>query len=199
MPGVRIMAFEVKASNFKANMAKIERAYEDALVVAITEIVIEVERSAKQNLTDLGSVDRGLLRNSLDHEVDRGKGIVEGITFAGAQHGPWVEFGRHGFKQSPIGTGPESAKAAFPPVDVIRDWLKRNNKKLAVSGRTKSGRARKARDRDLDQAAYNIARKIADKGIEPNPYLVPAFLEVRPFYRARLAAALKRVQVRGIP
>lgn len=193
------MAFEVRATNFDARLRKISRAYIDALAQEITLIAIEVERAAKQNLTDLKKVDRGFLRNSIDHEVQTGRGIVEGVTFAGAIHSPWVEFGRHGFRQSPIGTGPNSGKAAWPPVDVIREWIKRNNKSFAVSGRTKSGRARKAKDKDLDAFAFVIARKIANKGIEPTPYLVPAFLEVRPFYRARLAAALKRVQVRGIP
>ena len=188
------MAFEV-SGNPGPNVKKIIDQYLIALTQEIQLITLEVARSAKQNLTDTGKVDRGFLRNSIDQEVTSKGGNIEGVTFAGSIHGPWVEFGRKGSKSSPTGTGQDSADAAFPPMDIIKDWVKRNNNKLAVSGRSKSGKAKRSKDSDLNRAAYLIAKKIYEHGIEPSPYLIPAFLEIRPFYRQRLIKTLQSVKL----
>lgn len=191
------MAFEVKVTkNIGKKTQLILDQYSAAMAREIKAITFEVARSAKQNLTDTSKVDRGFLRSSIDTDFSSNLAGMTGITFAGALHAPAVEFGRKGSKQSPTNAGPNSADAAFPPVDVIRAWVKRNNGKLAVSGRTKTGKTRKANDSDLDTAAYLIARKIYERGIEPSPYLIPAFLEVKPFYKARLVKVLQQVKLK---
>lgn len=188
------MAFEVRG-NPSAQVQRIMDAMMDGIRIEITRTVLIVERKAKQNLTDLSKVDRGFLRNSIDHEVAVSPDAVEGVVFVGAIHGPWVEFGRHGTKSSPKGTSNKSAAAAWPPIQEIREWVKRKRRELNIgqsSGRNRRSQFTKASEREINTVAFLIARKIAQHGIEPTPYLVPAFLESLPDFRVRLARTMQQ-------
>lgn len=176
------MAFEIKGNPGK-NTQIILDAYLSSIHREIRLICLEVERQAKQNLTDTEKVDRGFTRNSLDHEVVRTATDTEGIVFAGTLWSKWVEFGRHGAKQSPVNAGPNSATPAFPPRDAIEGWVRRNRKKLGI-GRGKNS------EQQIKSAAFLIARKIYEEGIDPSPFLVPAFLEAAPFFKARIVKAI---------
>lgn len=171
----------------RKNLRTIRERYAVAIERAVRQACLETERQAKQNLTDLEKVDQGITRNSIDHEVRRTATEVEGVTFAGSLWAPWVEFGRHGTKQSPAGTGPNSADPAWPPVDAIRNWVRRN--------RVKIGLGRKSKDSEINSVAYLIGRKIHEKGIAPSPYLMPAFLNVSAGFRNRIAKAIRSVKI----
>lgn len=157
----------------------------------VKETTLLIWRQARQNVTDLEKVDRGILRNSLDTEFVESPGRLGGITFVGADYGVWVEFGRAGVRANPT-TSQYAAKAAFPPVEAIAGWVRRQYRKLAPSGVTKSGRARKPQDADVKQAAFLIARKIYWYGIKPAPFLVPAFTMLRGALPARIRANIAR-------
>lgn len=157
----------------RQNLKGAQRAVLEGSIAGVEEICLVIVRQAKQNVSDIEAVDRGFLRSSIDHEVRVSRNDVQGTVFVGAEHGVWVEFGRRGLKFNPT-TNKDAAKAAWPPVKVIEEWVRRNAKKLAPSGRTKSGRARKPRDQDVRSLAFLISRKIADYGIIPRPYFEPA-------------------------
>ena len=185
-PKSTTMSFEGKDP--RKNIRVIEDAILAGVHDGVTEITLFTKGRAQANLTDRQKVDEGTLRQSITAEVaNRGKSIV-GKVFPAAKHGIWVEYGRKGRKSSPAGTNnPHAGKAAFPPINVIREWVRRNNSEFRVSGVTKSGRTRKPKDQDLDNAAFLIARKIADEGIQPTPYLRPAYELARPRTRKTVA------------
>lgn len=130
---------------------------------------------ARQNLDDGGKTDRGFLKGSIEHRTIGLADTVIARVVVGAAHGEWVEYGRLGKETSPKGTDPNrSAKAAWPPVDAIRDWVRRHVKTLAIAGRTRSGRARRASDTQVNSVAFLIGRAIYRRGIYPFPFLKPA-------------------------
>jgi len=190
------------ASNVTGNPGKnlpiILAKYQKAIQREMRAICLETERTAKQNLTDLGKVDRGFTRSSVDSEVETIAGQVEGVVFAGTLWAPWIEFGRHGTKSSPVGTGSNSADPAFPPIEPIRDWVRRNRRKLGIKSSNKRDSAGKflagTNSTEIEGAAFAIARKIQEKGIAPTPFLIPAFLSVSPFYKARIVQAVLSVK-----
>jgi len=157
------VSFKFVGGDPRRNVVKIEDAVISGVYDGVTSIGEFVKARAQQNVTDLSKVDRGTLRASITSEVSSDtKGITASI-FPTVAYGVWVEFGRLGALSSPAGTGKDSAKSAFPPVQVIRDWVLRNRVKLAVA----SG--------DINSVAFLIARKIFRYGIEPKPFMRPAF------------------------
>lgn len=158
------------------NLTRVEQAMADGARQGLLTTLLLIERQAKTNLADLEAVDRGIARNSIDHQIiRRGKLKWQGVVFVGAEHGQWIEFGRKGAITSPLGTDSKSAKAAWPPVSVLSDWVRRHAKQLAPRGRTKSGRARRSRDEDIRSLTFLIGRAIYQFGIAPRPFLGPAF------------------------
>jgi len=133
---------------------------------------------AQKTLTDLHAVDQGLLRASVSQEVTKTTGGAQGVVYSGAIHAQWVEFGRAGSERDPRSNKTLGATAAWPPVSVIYEWVKRHYKQLAPSGRTKSGRARRPEESDLRSLTFLIGRKIARFGIAPRPWLVPSFARI---------------------
>lgn len=174
-----------------------QKAVYAGLIDGVSEVGDLVMVRAQQNLTDAGRVDRGILRGSLSRRTIGHPTSVEARVEASAAHSRYVERGRHGRKSDPKGLAsfPEGARfagsAAWPPVDVIRDWVSRHQRVLAPSGRTRSGRARKATRQDIDSLAYLIGRKIAERGIKPSPFLLPALDAVLPRASAIIAARVR--------
>lgn len=176
---------------------QLQKAVYSACVAAVSETVGVVERDAKRNLTNAGRVDRGILRGSIRSQTIGKATTVEGVVYVGAEHGPWVEYGRKGLKSSPPGTTNKSGKAAWPPIDVIRGWVARHAKILAPSGRTRSGRARPAKISDVESLAFLIARKIAMRGIKPTPFIGPAVDAARPRFNRRVRE-LTRLAIQSV-
>lgn len=182
----------------RPRLAKLQAAVYDGLVDGLSEVGDLILTKAARNLTDAGRVDQGILRGSLQRRTIGYPTSVEARVEATAAHAIWVERGRHGSKSDPSGLGkfPEgskyAAKAAWPPVDAIRAWVSRHARILAPSGRTKSGRARKAAKQDIDALAFLIGRKIAERGIAPSPFLVPALDEITPRIKPIIAARVQR-------
>lgn len=172
------------------------RGHEDA----VRECSILTEAQAKANATSLGAVDQGGLRASIAHRVVVTATKITGTVFIGALYGAWVEFGRRGTISSPT-TSPYAAKAAFPNLTAIREWVRRHVKALAPSGRTASGRARKASTSDINSVAFLVGRKIEQHGIKPKPILLPAFRAIKRIFPARVAywIGVRKSQIRSTP
>lgn len=147
---------------------------------AVITVCLAAKRDAQQALTDLGKVDRGILRDSIDFRVTVDKNEVKGVVFASAAHAQWVNFGRRGLKSSPPGMVAQSATAAWPPVAAIRAWVARHFDKFAPLGITKGGRARRSKKagqeaKAVDRLAFVIGRHIYWYGIKRTPFLTAAF------------------------
>lgn len=175
----------------------LKRKMYDGLIDGVTEVCDLILARAVQNLTASGRIDRGTLRASGNRSISGKPTSVEGTVRFSAAYAQWVERGRHGRKSDPPGLAkfPEgsrfAAQAAWPPVSVIRQWVERHARTLAPSGRTKSGRARKAKRQDIDSLAFLIGRKIAERGIKPSPFLIPAVDEILPRAQTIIAARVK--------
>jgi len=162
----------------------------DGATVAVSVVSAKTERQAKNILTDLDAVDRGLTRASVDHQVFVQATKVTGYVFDGAAHGKYVELGRAGVESDPT-TDPRAGKAAWPPVQAIMEWAARNARKIAIAGRTPSGRARRAADAAIRSFAFLVGRKIYRHGIKPRPHLQPAQDLVAPEMPRIMADAIK--------
>lgn len=173
-------------------LAAFQRAVRLAFQETVEEACISCTALAKQNCTSLKIIDQGLLRSSIDYRTRVANGLAEGTVFVGVSYGQWVEFGRAGILKDPTRGDPRAAKAAWPPVDVIRAWVKRHTKQLAPSGRTKSGRARRPTAQALDSLTFLIGRAIYRNGIKPRPFLIPAFQRVVRTFNTRAVFHLQQ-------
>lgn len=146
-----------------------------------------IQRDAKKILNTPNEFGRvttnlGLLRDSIKVDI-RGDGAkTTAIVFVGKEYGVWVEFGRRGLKSSPKDTNDKNAgRAAWPPFAPIFQWVKERgifDNKISQSSIT-----------------YLIQRKIANHGIKPQPYLLPAYrLHIKKF-KERIAEAVKSIRL----
>lgn len=181
----------------RLKLAKVQRAVYQGCIEAAEDAGNFCAARARRNLQDAGRVDNGELLGSIESSVVGHSDRVTATVVVGKSYGRWVEFGRLGKIDSPPGTDPaKSARAAWPPVSVIKDWVHRHFKQFAPLGRTKSGRARRGNPARLDAAedslAYLVGRKIALHGIKPTPFLLPAYEAVRKLFPRLLARAVQR-------
>ena len=140
----------------------------------------DMTRQAKRN----APANFGQLRNSIGSAK---AASLRYTIFATAFHAPFIEFG--------------TVKKVSVPTELqevaqqVKGRPKRGNFKSFIEDiylwGTKKGVIKKG-DR---QHARNIARKIYMNGIAPQPYLWPAFVNVRPKLIARLRAEIERIKL----
>lgn len=173
-------------------LALLERALREASVDACKVAGAATSALAKKTLTDFDAVDRGVLRASINSETTPTPAGAYSVVYAGALHAQYVEFGRAGVLRDPRSNKKLGGTAAWPPVSAIIDWVRRQSKRLAPSGRTKSGRSRRAKESDVRSLAFLVGRKIYRYGIAPRPYLVPSFNQISPLFRALVVDSCKK-------
>lgn len=179
----------------RLKLAKVQRAVYQGALEATEDAGNFCAARARRNLQDAGRTDTGELIGSIEQHTVGHQDRVTSTVVVGKSYGRWVEFGRMGKIDSPPGIdSSKAAKAAWPPVSVIKDWVHRHFKQFAPLGRTKSGRARKGAGLDAaeDSLAFLVGRKIAQHGIKPTPFLLPAYEQVRKLYPKLLARAVAR-------
>jgi len=142
---------------FQAVMDKAPARFRKAIIDGLRRGSEVVAKKAKQNL-QRGTTATGSLRASIWYKIDErnlvsfiGPGMVRksSKTFGDpANYGFFVEFGRK--------------PGGFPPRAPIKAWTQ---KVLGLSGA------------DLNRVSRAIQAKIAHKGVDPNPYLVPALTD----------------------
>lgn len=148
---------------------------------------------ATKTVTDIGKVDRGVLRGSIDFRVEVVPGkFYRGIVFAGAEHGVWVEYGKQGKLADPRTDKIHGARTGLPPLKVIAEWVGRNFRKLSGIARTKSGKAKKPGPDEEKRIAQAIRWHIYNYGIKPAPFMTPTFLRLSPQFRNILNDAVAR-------
>ena len=136
------------------NLDKNEKAATRAAMQGLKDAGLNIIADAKDNLKGNHSVVTGKLRASGKVQKDKDGGVDAGFFSAEGQQGyaAAVEFGRGPTKKaSPDGITLETS---------LKAWVHR---KLGVPY-----------GKDLDNAAFLIARKIHRKGTKAQPFFVPA-------------------------
>lgn len=160
------------------------------LAEEVSDAALRIEKQAKRN----APVNLGTLRQSI-HATSKDK--LTHYVEVGASYGAYVEFGTGGKVSIP--TGYEQYAATFKGgkggslndmIAALTLWVKR--KGLAGTYSVKSGRrlGGKAKKSEQDEKlARFLAIRILQKGIRPQPYLIPAYEAEKP----KLIERLKKI------
>ena len=191
-------ALTIGATAVKNYSAKLSAAVNRVLNTGVTEI----ERTAK----DLAPADRGFLRQHIKANTD--KFLEKSVTVA-APYAAYIEFGTGKLAAQWVGGLPDdwqtfAAQYKGPAgggnfkqfVLLIAEWMKRKGITggvYSVKTRRRQGSAVNKRMEDLS-LAYFIARSILRKGVNPHPYLWPAYQQQQPKILADLDATLKALK-----
>ena len=73
------------------NSDEVLKAFEEQVERGLEKIGLQAERHAKENITKNGTVDTGLLRNSVSHTVDTSEKAV--YIGTNVEYAPYVEYG----------------------------------------------------------------------------------------------------------
>lgn len=135
-------------------------------------IATKAKRKAPANFSEL--------RNSIGTEKVSN---LKYTVFANAYHAPYIEFGT----VKKVSVPPELTEVAA----AVKGRASRGNFESMVEAIYVWGTKKKIIKKGEKDHAVNIARKIMINGIEPQPFLWPSFLEVRPKLISRLQTILK--------
>lgn len=135
-------------------------------------IATKAKRKAPANFSEL--------RNSIGTEKVSN---LKYTVFANAYHAPYIEFGT----VKKVSVPPELTEVAA----AVKGRASRGNFASMVEAIYVWGTKKKIIKKGDKNHAVNIARKIMINGISPQPFLWPAFLEVRPKLISRLQTILK--------
>ena len=177
----------------------ITREIDRELRASANTIVKDAKRMAPANF--------GEIRNSIDFEK---KAFLRYEIFADAYHAPYLEFGTRAKVKIPSEMSVVAQAVKSRPkkgtwaefVDNIQDWIKRKGIAATQIRQNKSGK-NKGKFRKagvLAQAIYErqlaflIARKIYKNGINPQPFLYPAWLKNKPVLIQRIQNILDKVK-----
>jgi len=164
---------------------------QDEIALSIRESALKIQKDAKRN----APVDMGTLRNSIFIDFDYQKNKLTYKVGASASYAPYIEFGTGGS----VKVDPQYANYALQfkgkragggTLDefllALMDWVKRKGiagtyqaKTYDISTRKaskitrKGGKSQQMRE-DFD-VAFAIMLKILKKGINPQPFLLPAY------------------------
>lgn len=160
-----MVKFEISGSKeLQAKFRKLERSGQTAALRGLKITALEVLNDAKERLSNGGQRVTAKLFNSgkvVASEEQNGYDVVFGDLGKEVSYAYFVEFGRRAGK--------------MPPVDYIREWVKKKGIADTYNIKTKK-QANRGNDFD-DRAmsvAFMIARSIAKKGTKARPFLFPA-------------------------
>lgn len=145
------------------------------LTASLTLIEADAKRGAVR--------DTGRLGGSINYRIDGVYPTLVGRVGPGVRYGSVVEFGRR-------------AGARMPPVDALIGWVRRHWSPRGMTtgpGRTRNA-AWRGRQSELRSAAFLLARSIARRGIQPQPFMAPAWDR----NRVRIQQAFARIGVRTV-
>lgn len=158
---------------------------------------IEIANKARQR----APADEGILRNSIHTDLST---FLYKVVMVSAFYAPYQEFGTKsktrvpaGFEQFAMqfkghrpGSGGYAALLA-----AIKAWILRKGLVGRYNVRTRRRlRVNAAERQSADSLAYLIANSILKKGIEPHPFLIPSYLEMRPIIFQRIVSAIKALR-----
>jgi HK97 gp10 family phage protein len=162
---VRFLRRSIRA--IKMQSAETKKKFRDAF----NESAINIEREAKSS----APVNLGRLRSDIQKQIEVSDGglVVNAEVFNTLTYAPMVEFGTGPKVDIPAGVTfdkPKPSGSFDDMLDNIRQWCR--NKGIPES------------------FAYVIAVNILNNGLEPRPYLFPAFERERPNLLKNIEAIL---------
>jgi HK97 gp10 family phage protein len=161
----------------------------------VQSVALEMNKEAKSN----APVNMGKLKQSIINKVEN-DGLRVRVE-VGVPYGAFIEFGTGVKVKVPMELQAEAMKfkgakgGSFADfIESLIDWVKSKRLTGTYSVKTRKRTGNK-RDRLKEDAnvAFLIAMSILKKGIEPQPYLYPAWVKYRAELKPRLAAALNRL------
>jgi HK97 gp10 family phage protein len=165
----------------KERLKAMDQKVKDALAMELRESAMKIQKEAKRN----APVDMGTLRNSIYMDYDYQKNKLTYSIGASASYAPYIEFGTGGSvkvpaKYSSYALTFKGKSANGGSLDefmlAIMDWVKRKGitgtYSVKTQRRTGSRGSRMSEDFDV---AFAIMLKILKKGINPQPFLLPAY------------------------
>jgi HK97 gp10 family phage protein len=165
----------------KERIQAMDQKVKDALAMELRASAMKIQRDAKRN----APVDMGTLRNSIYMDYDYQNNKLTYTVGASASYAPYIEFGTGGSVKVP----PQYSNYALTfkgksktggTLDefmlALMDWVKRKGitgtYSVKTQRRTGSRGSRMSEDFDV---AFAIMLKILKKGINPQPFLLPAY------------------------
>jgi HK97 gp10 family phage protein len=157
-----------------------DQKVKDSLAMELRESALKIQKEAKRN----APVNMGTLRNSIYIDSDYQKNKLTYTVGASASYAPYIEFGTGGsVKVDPKYTSYAATfkgKGKGGTLDefmlALMDWVKRKGitgtYSVKTQRRTGSRGSRMSEDYDV---AFAIMLKILKKGINPQPFLLPAY------------------------
>jgi HK97 gp10 family phage protein len=165
----------------KERLKAMDQKVKDALAMELRESAMKIQKEAKRN----APVDMGTLRNSIYMDYDYQKNKLTYSIGASASYAPYIEFGTGGSvkvpaKYSSYALTFKGKSANAGSLDefmlALMDWVKRKGitgtYSVKTQRRTGSRGSRMSEDFDV---AFAIMLKILKKGINPQPFLLPAY------------------------
>jgi HK97 gp10 family phage protein len=165
----------------KERLKAMDQKVKDALAMELRESAMKIQKEAKRN----APVDMGTLRNSIYMDYDYQKNKLTYTIGASASYAPYIEFGTGGSvkvpaKYSSYALTFKGKSANGGSLDefmlALMDWVKRKGitgtYSVKTQRRTGSRGSRMSEDFDV---AFAIMLKILKKGINPQPFLLPAY------------------------
>lgn len=179
-----------------------DKAVKDAIARASTKVqkdaIDEIGASAlniSKEAKRAAPVDQGALRNSIGYE----KTTDGAMAFVKSSYGAYIEFGTGGKVNIPAGFQEYAAKfkgkgGGGNLGDMLNDlaeWVRRKGLAgtYSVKTRARTGKRAARANQDLE-VAYAIMYSILKKGINPQPFFIPAYLREKPNLFKRLKKLL---------
>lgn len=152
---VKIEGLRELSADLKLTSAKIEKAAMKGLQAVGLEIIAEAKMNLQRNRTTNTGVlsASGKVQKTEDEENSLDVGFFANESSQG--YAAAVEFGR----------GPSRRRGDIPLEDSLKPWVHR---KLGIGY-----------GKELDSAAFLIARKIHRRGTKPQPFFAPAIEKVQ--------------------
>lgn len=132
-----------------------------------------VLHNAVEGLSKFGMRIVAQAQDFLDHGGHRAKGKLIGSGRTIIQPDNTVDAGFYSAYAAFVenGRGP----GRMPPVDVIEEWVLRKGRKKNSALKAAAVFSGKSESELAHEAAWAIAKSIAEKGTEPHPFLKPAY------------------------
>jgi hypothetical protein len=179
-----MITLQIDQSSLTRALKQLSRYSESARQEALRAVqiaAINIEASAKMNVTANGSVDTGQLRARIAKIINANElsaRVVSRQTYSSA-----IEFGRK--------------PGSFPPVGALQDWVRRKQLAGTYSVKTRRRTGNTSDRTKQDKAlAFVIARAIYRKGIKEKPFLNPAYEAELPAFRQRIIQAIKNAKAK---
>ena len=194
----------------KERIKSMDQKVKDALAMELRESALKIQRDAKRN----APVDMGTLRNSIYMDYDYQKNKLTYKVGASASYAPYIEFGTGGS----VKVDPKYASYALKfkgkaanggTLDefmlALMDWVRRKGLAGTYKAKTYDIRTRRADNvvrtggkaqrmsEDFD-VAFAIMLKILKKGINPQPFLLPAYEAEKPNLVKKIKQAIKNAK-----